>query len=153
MPILFAINRAKNQAFPRRLRFALPGIRQALRRESSLRLPALALIGMRVVLALAHLEPIWWALVGLVSAGVLAAELFNTAIEHLADHLHPEMHPSIRLVKDCAAAAVLRMACGAVGIAIAVRGRLCAAVTDPTTAGRSQPPAYRPHAGPARHRA
>src|ERR1039458_3870607 len=50
---------------------------------------------------------LWWALVIIASAAVLAAELFNTAIERLADHLHPEMHPEIRIVKDCAAAAVL----------------------------------------------
>ena len=25
-------------------------------------------------------------------------------LEHLADHVHPEIHPSIRIVKDCAAA-------------------------------------------------
>ena len=43
---------------------------------------------------------------------VLAAELVNTAIEHLADHLHPELHPKIKLVKDCAAAAVLVVVLG-----------------------------------------
>ena len=44
----------------------------------------------------------------IVSGGaVLAAELLNTALEHLADRLHPEQHPVIRTAKDCAAAAVL----------------------------------------------
>jgi undecaprenol kinase len=51
---------------------------------------------------------------------VLGAELFNTAIEHLADHLHPDLHPEIRIVKDCAAAAVLCAALGAVGVAVAL---------------------------------
>ena len=37
---------------------------------------------------------------------VLVAELLNTAIEALADRLHPERHPEIRVVKDVAAAAV-----------------------------------------------
>ena len=59
-------------------------------------------------------------MVALASVGVLTAELLNTAIEHLADHLHPEVHPKIRVVKDCAAAAVLVMACGALGIAVAL---------------------------------
>ena len=63
---------------------------------------------------------LWWALVVLASAGVLAAELFNTAVEHLADHLHPEVHPSIRVVKDCAAAAVLVASLGAVGVGVAL---------------------------------
>ncbi len=78
------------------------------------------LVAVLLGLAITRLAPIWWALVVLAGAGVLAAELFNTAIEHLADHLHPDMHPKIRLVKDCAAAAVLLMACGAVGIAVAL---------------------------------
>jgi diacylglycerol kinase (ATP) len=54
------------------------------------------------------------------SALVISAELFNTALEHLADHLHPEIHPQIRVVKDCAAAAVLITACAAVAVGIAL---------------------------------
>jgi len=79
-----------------------------------------------VVIAMLVLRPGpgWWALVMLASAGVLAAELFNTAIEHLADHLHPEVHPSIRVVKDCAAAAVLVAVLGAVAVGIALAVQL-----------------------------
>ena len=75
-----------------------------------------------IVLLIVKIEPIWWALVLLTSGGVLAAELFNTALEHLADHLHPETHPRIQIVKDCAAAAVLVTAgaASAVGIALFV---------------------------------
>ena len=39
-------------------------------------------------------EPLWWALAILASAGVVTTELVNTAIEHLADHLHPESTPA-----------------------------------------------------------
>jgi len=67
-----------------------------------------------------HPGPFWWALVMLASASVLAAEMFNTAIEHLADHLHPEIHPHIRAVKDCAAAGVLLASLGAVAVAVAL---------------------------------
>ena len=38
---------------------------------------------------------------------VLAAETFNTALEHALDRLHPEQDPAIGLAKDCAAGAVL----------------------------------------------
>ena len=110
----------KNQSLPRRLRFALAGLGHALRVERSLRTQGgvFAL----VVLALLVLRPgaLWWAAVMLASAGVLAAELFNTALEALADHLHPEQHPRIRIVKDCAAAGVLIAALGAVAVAIAL---------------------------------
>ena len=42
--ILSAINIAKNQGFPQRLRFAVAGIAHALRHERSLRFQALALV-------------------------------------------------------------------------------------------------------------
>ncbi len=38
---------------------------------------------------------------------VIAAEAANTAVEALADRIHPEIHPAIRLAKDAAAGAVL----------------------------------------------
>jgi diacylglycerol kinase (ATP) len=50
---------------------------------------------------------------------VLAGEIFNTAIEVLADHLHPEQHPAIRAVKDCAAGAVLVASIAALAVAAA----------------------------------
>ncbi|MDQ0394268.1 diacylglycerol kinase [Labrys monachus] len=50
----------------------------------------------------------WWkrlALIGVLLI-VLMAELLNTAIEALADHVTPEHHPHIRIVKDLGSAAV-----------------------------------------------
>ncbi len=38
---------------------------------------------------------------------VWVAELFNTAIEKIMDHLSPELHPNVKSIKDIAAAAVL----------------------------------------------
>jgi undecaprenol kinase len=64
--------------------------------------------------------PLWWAVVLLTIGFVLAAELANTAVEHLADHLHPEQHPSIKAVKDCSAAAVLVASVIALGVAAAL---------------------------------
>jgi diacylglycerol kinase (ATP) len=79
-----------------------------------------------VIVALLILQPgaLWWGLVLLASAGVFAAEMFNTAVEHLADHLHPEVHPSIRIVKDCAAAGVLIASLGAVAVGVALAAHL-----------------------------
>lgn len=37
---------------------------------------------------------------------VLIVELINTALEKLCDHLAPERHPSIKVVKDLGSAAV-----------------------------------------------
>lgn len=38
---------------------------------------------------------------------VWTAELFNTAIEKIMDHLSPARHPEVKIIKDLAAAAVL----------------------------------------------
>ena len=110
----------KNQTFVRRLGFALAGLGHALRVERSLRTQAVVLALVVAVLIVLRPGLLWWAVVLLASAGVLSAELFNTALEALLDHLHPEQHPQIRIVKDCAAAAVLIAALGAVTIAIAL---------------------------------
>jgi undecaprenol kinase len=90
----------------------------AWRNERSLR--AQVVIAVAAVAVMAWLRPalIWWALVGGMIALILAVELLNTAIEQLADHLHPEEHPRIKVVKDCAAAAVLLLSCGAAWVGV-----------------------------------
>jgi undecaprenol kinase len=110
----------KNQPFTRRLRFAIAGLAAGWRTEHSLRYQVLVLVCVLVALVVIGVEPVWWAIIMLTSSAVLAAELFNTALEHLADHLHPDTHPRIRIVKDCAAAAVFMTACGAVAVGIAL---------------------------------
>jgi undecaprenol kinase len=110
----------KNRSLYARLRFAAAGVSHGLRTERSLRTQALVLLLVVLALLILRPAPLWWALVILCSAAVLAAELFNTAIERLADHLHPELHAEIRIVKDCAAAAVLCVSIGAIGVAIAL---------------------------------
>lgn len=59
-----------------------------------------------------------WAVLLLTFALVLAAELFNTAIERLCDKVSPERNDLIRRCKDCAAGAVLVCAVFAVMIAV-----------------------------------
>ena len=110
----------KNQPFPSRLRFAFTGVTHALRTEQSLRTQSLAMLLVLIVLAILRPAALWWALVILAGSAVLAAELFNTAVERLADHLHPDLHPEIRLMKDCAAGGVLISSIGALGVAIAL---------------------------------
>lgn len=109
----------KNQGFRIRLGFALSGIAAAWRREHSLRWHSAATGLVCVLLVLLRPAAYWWAIMALTITGVLAAELFNTAIEQLADHLHPQQHPQIKFVKDCAAGAVLLLALGAIGVAAA----------------------------------
>jgi len=110
----------KNQSFTCRLGFALAGVTHAVRTERSLQIQSVVLLCVLSMLVYLQPAPLWWALVILAASAVLAAELFNTAVERLADHLHPELHPEIRLVKDCAAGAVLIASVGALGVAIAL---------------------------------
>ena len=110
----------KNHSFPARLRYALNGIAHALRAEPSQQFQAGALLAAIDGLIVLRPRPVWWALVLLAGALVLAAELLNTALEELADHLSPEEHPRIRLVKDCAAGAVLLAVLGALGVGLAL---------------------------------
>jgi diacylglycerol kinase len=110
----------KNRSFPQRLGWALAGLTHAVRSEHSLKLQLWIFAGVVVLLLILRPEATWWALVLLASSGVIAAELINTAVEHLADHLHPSHHPQIRIVKDCAAAAVLVAVLGALAVGAAL---------------------------------
>ena len=64
------------------------------------------------------LPAVWWGLVTIAIALVLAAELVNSSVEALADHLHPQYHPAIGKVKDMAAGMVLVMAVAAAVIGV-----------------------------------
>lgn len=112
----------KNQAFSRRLRHAALGLVWAWRREHSFRIQAIAVVLVSAGLLILRPPPLWWAAVALAITVVLAAELFNAAIEALSDHLHPDLHPEIRIVKDIAAAAVLCASAGAsiVGLSLVI---------------------------------
>jgi undecaprenol kinase len=108
----------KNQSFPKRLRFALLGIRVAILDEASFQTQLLLAFAAAVVFALLRPPPVWVALCVLAAGLVLALELVNTALERLADRLHPENHIAIQTAKDCAAGAVLIASTAAVVIAI-----------------------------------
>ncbi len=110
----------KNQKFPRRLQNALRGLRAATKTEFSFRTHLFFTVSAFIGLVFLRPEPIWWAIVALSVGAVLAAELFNTALEMFVDHLHPERHPVVGAVKDCAAAAVLVLSLTAVLIALAL---------------------------------
>jgi undecaprenol kinase len=112
-------DRMKNQPFPKRLSYSLQGIRTAWRLEASFRFQAvmaLAVVGLLIALRPA---PVWWALLLLNCGLVLAAELINTSLEQALDHLHPDIHPAIKVSKDCAAGAVLIFSLSAVGTFLA----------------------------------
>ena len=106
----------KNQRLHHRLGFAINGIVSAWRSEASFRLQCLAALGVLAILAWRRPPMMWWVLLLIMCGLVLAAELFNTALETALDHLHPERHNAIRIAKDCAAGAVLLLSLTAAGV-------------------------------------
>jgi diacylglycerol kinase (ATP) len=110
----------KNKDFMERLCFSLAGLKAAWRSERSFRTQVVFAIAVIPLLLVLRPSPVWWALVAIVCFLVLAVELINTALEHLVDHLHPEQHPNIKIVKDCAAAAVLLLSIAALCVAAAM---------------------------------
>ena len=110
----------KNRPFVDRLGFALSGIVSTFRSEASFRMQIAAAAVMLIVLWWLRPPPAWWAIVMAMAGLVLAAELFNTALERVIDHLHPAHHPATRIAKDCAAAAVLVLSIAALGVFIAL---------------------------------
>ena len=71
-------------------------------------------------------------IITLISAAVISAELFNTAIEETHDGQHKEINPHTKVAKDTAAAAVLLLAVASVIIGLLIfsdKARLSAALS------------------------
>ncbi len=96
----------------------MAGLRSAWRHEQSLRTQGIVATLLLAALVALGVSPVWWALAGALTAVVIAAELFNTALEQLADRLHPEQHPDIQRAKDVGAAAVLVLSVAAVWVGL-----------------------------------
>lgn len=107
----------KNLPFLNRLKFALHGLRLSWNGESSFRTHVVIALLTVLTAALVRPAPAWWALLAVIIGMVISAELFNTAIERLSDHVQPEFHDEIKAIKDIAAAAVLITALVAVAVA------------------------------------
>jgi undecaprenol kinase len=112
----------KNRPFRERLGFALAGWCTGWRREASFRAQT-AIAGVALIaLLVLRPAPIWWALIAILVALILALELLNSAIEAVIDLLHPGLHDEIKAAKDMVAGAVLAISAAAliVGAALAI---------------------------------
>jgi diacylglycerol kinase len=102
--------------------YAFRGIGQLFVREHNARIHAAvgaAVIGLGLFLGVSRIE---WSVLTLTIACVLCAEAMNSAVEALADALHPDPHPMIARAKDVAAAGVLLTAMGAAVVGLLVLG-------------------------------
>jgi diacylglycerol kinase (ATP) len=84
----------------------LRGLKFAARSEAALR-EELILLALALPAGIFLAPSVGWyvAMIGVLIA-VLAIELLNTAVEKLADHVTPDFHPKIGVVKDVGSAAV-----------------------------------------------
>ena len=101
-------------------KYALKGIIHALREEQNMRVHFLAVV-IVVILAIFFQVSLWEAaLLTIVSALVIMAELINTALERVVDVIKPRMHPYAKSIKDMQAAMVLMasLAAAIVGLII-----------------------------------
>jgi diacylglycerol kinase len=102
------------------LAHALLGLDYIVRTQPNARLHLLAaalVCAAGIYFGLGRVEWLW---ISVAIVLVWSAEAFNTALEQLADALHPALHPGIGRAKDVAAAAVLIAALGAVVIGLLV---------------------------------
>ncbi len=82
------------------------GFREGLATEAAIKQEvALMLLALPVSFFVATSLWAWVALMGSLLM-LLAAELLNTAIERLCNHVHPERHEAIKVTKDLASAGV-----------------------------------------------
>jgi diacylglycerol kinase (ATP) len=99
---------------------ALQGLAFLLRTQPNARLHLLAAVLVCAAGGYFGLSRGEWLWITAAIVLVWSAEAFNTALEYLADALHPKQHPGIGRAKDVAAAAVLIAAFGAAVIGMLV---------------------------------
>ena len=90
--------------------YAWQGFKYAFTTQTNFRIHlVLAVLAILLGICL-HITVMEWLFVSICIALVLFAELINTAVEKLADMVHKDHHPEIKLVKDVSAGAVLIIA-------------------------------------------
>jgi diacylglycerol kinase (ATP) len=107
----FIINRIKS------IGFAFKGALLLLKNETSIQVQASIAILVTLAGFYFEISAIEWMIQLLVIAIVLSAEALNSAIEEIADFIHPEQHNRIGYIKDVAAGAVFFAGIAAIIIA------------------------------------
>ncbi|WP_055443404.1 diacylglycerol kinase family protein [Lacinutrix himadriensis] len=103
----FLVNRLKS------VKYAFKGAFLLLTTENSIKVQFCIGIIMTILGFYYQLSATEWMIQILCIALILALEGMNTAIEEIADFIHPAHHPKIGLIKDLAAGAVFIFAIAA----------------------------------------
>jgi len=110
--------RPPRHGFPEAVRCAGSGIARVWQREPNFRRQVAAGVAATVTGACLGLAPVEWAVLVLTIALVLALECANSALEALADALHPGHCAGVGHAKDIAAGAVWAASIGALAVGL-----------------------------------
>ena len=106
-------------------RYAVEGIVHVFRTQKHMRFHFFTVVLVLLIGLVLRLGTVQMALLFICVAGVLAAEMFNTAVESVVDMVTQAYHPLAKLAKDIAAGAVLITSINAAIVgAILVFGKL-----------------------------
>ncbi len=100
--------------------YAYKGAKLLLKNEASIKVQFAIALLTTVAGFFFHISSTEWMLQLLAIALVMGLEGMNSAIEELADFVHPDRHPKIGLVKDIAAGAVFFAAVFAISIGLII---------------------------------
>ena len=97
----------RRRAWSRKFADAFRGLTRSVRTQSSFAVHLVTAVAVVAVAAVLRVTPVEWCLLAVAIGGVLAAEVFNTALESLSRAVDAGHHPRIRDALDIASAAVL----------------------------------------------
>lgn len=86
---------------------AIHGLRSLFHQEPNARIHLLATLVVLLASWYFDIDRMEWTAILMCIGMVISAEIFNTSIENICDHISPEYHQRIKIIKDLAAAAVL----------------------------------------------
>jgi len=100
----------RQNSWIRAFKHALDGIVHSFSSQRNMKVHVVAAMTAVALAIYFRLPAMEWLLLVLTIAGVIAAEMFNTAVEAMVDLVSPHVHHLAKTAKDVAAGAVLIMA-------------------------------------------
>lgn len=100
--------------------YAFNGLFEAVKKDEAIKVHLLATVVVTAAGLFFKIGGVEWCIVLICCGMVVAAELFNTALERFCNHMNPEIHPNIKYIKDVSAAAVLVLSITAVVVAVLI---------------------------------
>ncbi len=91
----------------RSFKFAFDGLKTVLREEHNARIHFGIGCFVLVLGLTLHIDIEEWLCLVLTIGFVIALEIMNSAVEHIADFVHPDQNDKIKKIKDISASAVL----------------------------------------------